>query len=49
MTSNLPAADTINGDSTAYGATNHNSLAIEDRPTESSEDLSAEVIRISPD
>jgi predicted permease len=49
ITSNLPAADTINGDSAAYGTTNHNSLAIEDRPTESSEDLSAEVIRISPD
>ena len=49
ITSNLPAADTINSDSAAYGATNHNSLAIEDRPTESSEDLSAEVIRISPE
>src|SRR4051812_12917104 len=49
ITSNLPAADTINSDSAAYGATNHNSLAIEDRPTESSEDLSAEIIRISPD
>jgi putative ABC transport system permease protein len=49
ITSNLPAADTIGSDSAAYGATNHNSLAIEDRPTESSEDLSAEVIRISPD
>ena len=49
ITSNLPAADTINSDSTAYGATNHNSLAIEDRPTESSGDLSAEIIRISPD
>jgi putative ABC transport system permease protein len=49
ITSNLPAADTINGDSAAYGATNHNSLAIEDRPTESSGDLSAEIIRISPD
>jgi predicted permease len=49
ITSNLPAADTINSDSAAYGATNHNSLAIEDRPTESSGDLSAEVIRISPD
>lgn len=49
ITSNLPAADTINTDSAAYGATNHNSLDIEDRPTESSEDLSAEVIRISPD
>src|SRR5499433_941219 len=49
ITSNLPAADTINNDSAAYGSTNHNSLAIEDRPTESSEDLSAEVIRISPD
>jgi putative ABC transport system permease protein len=49
MTSNLPAADTINSDSAAYGATNHNSLAIEDRPTETSGDLSAEVIRISPD
>ncbi len=48
ITSNLPAADTINGDSAAYGTTNHNSLAIEDRPTDSSEDLSAEVIRISP-
>jgi putative ABC transport system permease protein len=48
ITSNLPAADTINSDSAAYGATNHNSLAIEDRPTESG-DLSAEVIRISPD
>ena len=49
ITSNLPAADTINSDAAAYGATNHNSLAIEDRPTESSGDLSAEVIRISPD
>jgi putative ABC transport system permease protein len=49
ITSNLPAADTINSDSAAYGATNHNSLAIEDRPAESSGDLSAEVIRISPD
>jgi putative ABC transport system permease protein len=49
ITSNLPAADTLNSDSAAYGATNHNSLAIEDRPTESSGDLSAEVIRISPD
>jgi predicted permease len=49
ITSNLPSADTINSDSAAYGATNHNSLAIEDRPTESSGDLSAEVIRISPD
>jgi predicted permease len=49
ITSNLPAADTINSDSAAYGGTNHNSLAIEDRPTESSGDLSAEVIRISPD
>src|SRR5207248_11127802 len=49
ITSNLPAADTIKSDSAAYGATNHNSLAIEDRPTESSGDLSAEVIRISPD
>src|SRR5947209_3525172 len=49
ITSSLPAADTINSDSAAYGATNHNSLAIEDRPTESSGDLSAEVIRISPD
>ena len=49
ITSNLPAADTIESNSAAYGATNHNSLAIEDRPTESSGDLSAEVIRISPD
>jgi putative ABC transport system permease protein len=49
ITSNLPAADTINIDSAAYGATNHNSLAIEDRPTESSGDLSAEIIRVSPD
>src|SRR5690348_6447351 len=49
ITSNLPAADTANSDSAAYGATNHNSLAIEDRPTESSGDLSAEVIRVSPD
>jgi predicted permease len=49
ITSNLPAADTINSDSAAYGATNHNSLAIEDRPTEPSGDLSAEIIRISPD
>ncbi len=49
ITSNLPAADTINSDSAAYGATNRNSLAIEDRPTESSGDLSAEIIRISPD
>jgi len=49
ITSNLPAADTINSDSVVYGATNHNSLAIEDRPTESSGDLSAEIIRISPD
>jgi predicted permease len=49
ITSNLPAADTINSDAATYGATNHNSLAIEDRPTESSGDLSAEIIRISPD
>ncbi|HJU10677.1 MAG TPA: ABC transporter permease [Candidatus Binataceae bacterium] len=49
ITSNLPAADTINTDAAAYGATNHNSLDIEDRPTESSGDLSAEIIRISPD
>jgi predicted permease len=49
ITSNLPAADTINSDAAAYGATNHNSLAIEDRPMESSGDLSAEIIRISPD
>ena len=49
ITSNLPAADTINNDAAAYGATNHNSLDIEDRPTESSGDLSAEVIRISPE
>jgi predicted permease len=49
ITSNLPAADTLNGDSAAYGATNRNSLAIEDRPIESSGDLSAEVIRISPE
>jgi predicted permease len=49
ITSNLPAADTINSDSAAYSATNHNSLAIEDWPTESSGDLSAEVIRISPE
>jgi predicted permease len=49
ITSNLPAADTLNSDSAAYGATNHNSLVIEDRPTESSGDLSAEVIRVSPD
>jgi predicted permease len=49
ITSNLPAADAINGDSAAFGATNHNSLDIEDRPTESSGNLSAEVIRISPD
>ena len=49
ITSNLPAADTINSDSAAYGATNHNSLAIEDRPAESSGDLSTEIIRISPD
>src|SRR3954451_2980232 len=49
ITSNLPAVDAINSDSAAYGATNHNSLAIEDRPTESTGDLSAEIIRISPD
>ncbi|HEU5234181.1 MAG TPA: ABC transporter permease [Terriglobales bacterium] len=49
ITSNLPAADAINSDAAAYGATNHNSLDIEDRPTESSGDLSAEIIRISPD
>jgi predicted permease len=49
ITSNLPAADTSNSDAVPYGATNHNSLAIEDRPTESSGDLSAEIIRISPD
>ena len=49
ITSNLPAADTINSDAAAYGVTNHNSLAIEDRPTDASEDLSAEVIRISPE
>src|SRR5262249_2050085 len=35
ITSNLPAADTINSDGATYGATNHNSLAIEDRSTES--------------
>ena len=49
ITSNLPAADTINSDSSAYGATNQNSLAIEDRPTELSGDLNVEIIRISPD
>jgi len=49
ITSNLPAADTINSDSSTFGATNHNSLAIEDRPPDSSEDLSAEIIRISPE
>ncbi len=49
MTSNLPAADAIQSDASAYGATNHNSLDIEDRPTESSGDLSAEIIRVSPD
>ena len=49
ITSNLPAADAINSDSATYGTTNHNSLAIEDRPTESSGDLSAEVIRVSPE
>jgi predicted permease len=49
ITSNLPAADTLNGDAAAYGTTNHNGLEIEDRPTESSGDLSAEVIRVSPD
>ena len=49
ITSNLPAADKTNSDAAAYGATNHNSLAIEDRPTETSGDLSAEIIRISPD
>jgi putative ABC transport system permease protein len=49
ITSNLPAADTINSDLAAYGTTNHNSLAIEDRPAEPSGDFSAEVIRISPD
>jgi predicted permease len=49
ITSNLPAADTINSDTAPYGATNHNSLEIEDRPTESSGNLSAEIIRISPD
>src|SRR5258708_3382221 len=49
ITSNLPAADPINNDAAAYGATNHNSLDIEDRPTESSGDLSAEVIRIDPE
>ncbi len=49
ITSNLPAADTINGDASAFGTTNHNSLEIEDRPAESSGNLSAEVIRVSPD
>ena len=39
ITSSLPAT----------GTTNNNSLAIEDRPTESSGDLRAEIIRISPD
>jgi len=39
ITSSLPAT----------GTTNSNSLAIEDRPTESSGDLRAEIIRISPD
>jgi hypothetical protein len=32
ITSNLPAADTINSDSAAYGATNHNSLASKTGP-----------------
>src|SRR5882757_4257406 len=49
ITSNLPAADTINNDAAAYGATSRNSLDIEDRPTESSGDLSAEIIRVSPE
>jgi predicted permease len=39
ITSSLPAT----------GTTTSNSLAIEDRPTESSGDLRAEIIRISPD
>ena len=49
ITSNLPAADTINSDSTTYGATNQNLLDIEDRPAEAAGDLSAEIIRVSPD
>jgi predicted permease len=48
ITSNLPATGATNSDSPAIGATSHNSLAIEDRPTESSGDLTAEIIRISP-
>jgi predicted permease len=49
LTSNLPAADAINSEVAAYGTTNRNLLTIEDRSTESSDDLSAELIRISPD
>jgi predicted permease len=47
MTSNLPTTGTGNSDS--IGRTSSNSLAIEDRPVESSGDLRAEIIRISPD
>src|SRR5205814_1562049 len=39
ITSNLPAADTINSDAAAYGATNHNSLDIEDRSEEHTSEL----------
>jgi len=41
VTSALPA--------TAHGNINSNALTIEDRPTESSADLRAEIVRISPD
>ena len=47
MTSNLPTTGATNSDS--IGRTSSNSLAIEDRPVESSGDLRAEIIRISPD
>jgi predicted permease len=46
ITSSLP---TTNSDPTAVGSLAIESLAIEDRPDESSQDLRAERIRISPD
>ncbi len=46
ITSSLPATGTTG---TSNGTTNSVALAIEDRPTESSGDLRAEIIRISPD
>ena len=50
-TSTIPGVElaAITSSLPATGATTSNSLAIEDRPTESSGDLRAEIIRISPD